>query len=110
MTLRSTLADAFVSSGLTERELAKATGLNTRTIHRILTEDGLFIDALTLRHIAEALGLDYSILIALRPEFPENPKLLSSLGAEISGREEQEMLSFLRKNLMERESEEDTNG
>ena len=106
MTLRSTIADAFGASGLTERELAKATGLNTRTVHRILTEDGLFIDALTLRHIAEALRLDYSTLIALRPEFPENPKLLSTSRAEISGREKQEMLSFLRKNLEKRESEE----
>lgn len=106
MTLRSTIADAFGASGLTERELAKATGLNTRTVHRILTEDGLFIDALTLRYIAEALGLDYNTLIALRPEFPENPKLLSTSRAEISGREKQEMLSFLRKNLEKRESEE----
>lgn len=56
------------------------------------------------------MELDYGTLLAFRPEFPENPKLLSSSGAEISGREEQEMLSFLRKNLMERESEEDSNG
>ena len=106
MTLRSTIADAFGASGLTERELAKATGLNTRTVHRILTEDVVCIDALTLRYIAEALGLDYNTLIALRPEFPENPKLLSTSRAEISGREKQEMLSFLRKNLEKRESEE----
>ena len=75
MTLRNTIADAFASSRLTERELAKATGLNARTVHRILTEDGLFIDALTLRHIAEALRLDYYTLLPLRPEFPENPML-----------------------------------
>lgn len=110
MTLRSTIADAFASSGLTERELAKATGLNTRTIHRILTEDGLFVDALTLRRIAEALRLNYDTLLPLRPEFPENPMLLSSSGAEISSKEEQEMIQFLRKNLMKRESEEDSNG
>ena len=110
MTLRSVIAEAFASSGLTERELAKATGLNTRTIHRILTEDGLFIDALTLRHIADALGLDYDTLLPLRPDFPENPMLLSSSRAEFSDREEQEMISFLRKNLEKHESQEYNNG
>ena len=110
MTLRSTIAEAFASSELTERELAKATGLNTRTVHRILTEDGLFIDAITLRLIAEVLELNYSTLLTLRPEFPENPKLLSSSRAKISGKEKQEMTSFLRKNLEKREAEEDTNG
>lgn len=110
MTLRSTIADAFAASGLTERELAKATGLNTRTIHRILTEEGLFIDALTLRHIAEALWLDYSTLLALRPEFPENPKLLSTSMAKISDREKQEIIRFLRKNQMECESGENNDG
>ena len=110
MTLRSTIADAFTSSGLTERELAKATGLNTRTVHRILTEEGLFIDALTLRQIANALGLDLDTLLAIRPEFPENPMLLSSSRAETKDKEEQEMIRFLRKNLMKREAQEDSNG
>ena len=106
MTLRSTIAEAFASSELSERELAKATGLNARTVHLILTEDGLFIDALTLRLIADALGIDYDTLLALRPEFSENPKLLSSSRAEISDREKQELTSFLRKNLKKRESQE----
>ena len=106
MTLRSTIAEAFASSELSERELAKAAGLNARTVHRILTDDGLFIDALTLRLIADALGIDYDTLLALRPEFPENPKLLSSSRAEISDREKQELTSFLRKNLKKRESQE----
>ena len=106
MTLRSTIAEAFASSELSERELAKATGLNARTVHLILTEDGLFIDALTLRLIADALGIDYDTLLALRSEFPENPKLLSSSRAEISDREKQELTSFLRKNLKKHESQE----
>lgn len=110
MTLRNTIADAFASSRLTERELAKATGLNARTVHRILTEDGLFIDALTLRHIADALRLDYDTLIGIRPEFPENPELLSTSRAETSAGEKKEMLCFLRNNLEKRESLEDNNG
>ena len=97
-TLRAVIVDAFLKSGLTEKALSKALSVHPRTAHRILTEDGLYIDPSTLKRIADVLGLDYDALTAIRPPFPKAPKLISTSTGGFDDDEEKRMMAFVRKN------------
>lgn len=93
--LRTVIADAFLKSGLTEKELSKALSVHPRTVSRILTEDGLFIASPTLRRIADTLDLDYDALAAIRPPFPKSPKLVTTSDGRFNDGEEERMAEFI---------------
>ena len=96
-TLRTIIVDAFEKSGLTEKALSKALSVHPRTVSRILTEDGLFIDTPTLKRVADTLGLDYDALAAIRPPFPKSPKLISTSAGRFDDDERKRMAEFIRK-------------
>ena len=80
ITLRAVIAEAYASSGLTEREFAKALRVTAATARRILSEDGLYIGKPILKRIAGVLALDYGYLIDIQPPFPAEPRLLTTAG------------------------------
>ena len=97
ITLRTVIADAFEKSGLTDKALSKALSVHPRTVSRILTEDGLFIDTPTLKRVADTLGLDYDALAALRPPSPKSPKLISTSAEGFDDDEKKLMAEFISK-------------
>lgn len=94
-TLRSVIVEAFLKSRLTEKAFSKALSVHPRTAHRILTEDGLYIDTPTLGRIADTLGLDYDALAAIRPPFPTSPKIISTSDDRFDEDEEKRMAEFI---------------
>ena len=95
ITLRGVIVEAFLKSGLTEKELSKALSVHPRTVSRILTEDGLFIASPTLRRIADTLDLDYDALAAIRPPFPMSPKIISTSTGGFDDDEKERIAEFI---------------